>query len=114
VLGKARVWGRAPAPGATGRAVGGPLGLGEAGALGGPLGAGTGAEAEAEVTLRAGGLGDGRGPVLVALTWAAADEPAAHPVSSTAAHPVSSAAAANRVRKVATPASCRTLRLEFP
>ncbi len=83
VLGKARVCGRAPAPGATGRAVGGPLGRGDAGA---------------EVALLAGGRDDGCGSVLVALTAVAAgDEPAPQPVSSAAAM----TAAANGVRSPA-------------
>src|SRR5580704_13397782 len=75
VLGKARVCGRAPAPGATGTAVGGPLVCGDA---------------EAEVTgllgaMLLGRLNDGCGTGVVALTCVAGGELAPQPATKAAA-----------------------------
>jgi hypothetical protein len=95
VLGRARVWGRAPAPGATGRAVGGPAG----GLVGGLLDRDAGAEA----TLEAGTV-DG-----VSVTWTdEAGELAPQPVSSAAAMTTAASGVRCPAAKVATPASCRS------
>ena len=103
MLGEALVWGREPAPGATGSAVG-PLGRGDAGALG--LGRG-----DAGALL--GGPEGGGMLVLAALAWVVAVEAAPQPVSSAAA--TAATASAPRARgirsplaKMAIPASCRT------